>query len=329
MPCPRTLLLLALLAAPLGCRATSRPPGSPPPARTISGAAPRHQPQLEALTAAIEEGDDGVARRIAASLRARLAVEAVRGVEGTDHAQELLEGFERVLKGRLLVDALELELVDRLLPSGDAVRIVLRARSRRRVALRPSGAQLRVHRMSLSPEGKESRAVRTIAVADLGELPLDDGWVEVPLDTFATTIPSNALGARTRWTLELLAGDVLEEDVPYPAQDVRVAGAERVDLAPFLPNLPVEPQELVAYAQRDELAMPPLLERTVRIAPERREEALDLLTAEVEGMTAEQIARLVPTLRWLSRTGLPGRDPLAWRAWLRRRAEVRSDTRWP
>lgn len=326
---PWTLLWLLLLAVPLGCRGTGGPSAPAAPARTIGGVDPRYQPQLEAMRAAVEEQDDQVARRISSSLRARLRADAARGLAETGPALELLEGFERILMGRLLVGALELELVDRPLEGGLAVLVLLRARSQRPVVLRPLGAQLRVHRMTLSPEGKESRAVRTVGRVDLGALELGEEWLEVPLESFATTIPSNALGARTHWTLELLAGDVLEQDQAYPAQRVQVAGAERVDLAPFLPNQPVEPEELVAYAQRDDLAAPPLLERTVRIAPERREEALDLLTGPVESMSAEQIARLVPTLRWLSRTGLPGQDPLAWRTWLRRRAEVRAESRWP
>lgn len=318
-------LLLALSLA--GCQSSSRSRITPVPPRTIEGIASRYQPMFAALRGAVIEHEDAVARRIASNLRARLSADAARDEDArVQDAQALLEGFDRILKGRALIETLDLELRVRALEGQPAVQVLLAARtkSRSRLELRTGGATLRIHRISLTPEGKESRAVRRTAVGNLASLVLDEGWLEVPLAIYATTIPSNCLAARTHWTLDLLAGEILEEGRPYPAQDVHVSGEERVDLAAFLPNSVVEPAHLAAYVCRPEVALAPILERTVRIAPEHREEALDLLTPMTVSMVDEQLAKLVPTYRWLSRTNAPGRDPRAWKAWLEHRAEVRA-----
>ncbi len=322
MSCSRLVLLLALSLAAPACRSTARPKLAPVRIPTVAGVGPRYAPILQALAAAVEDHDDAVARRIAANMRLRLAADAARGADASRaDARALLDGFDRVLEGRRLVDTLDLQLDVRPVEGQPATRVVLRVRTRSntRLELRPGGALLRVQRVSLTPEGKESRAARTCGVGNVASLVLDEGWLEVPLGTFATTIPSNALGARTRWSLDMLGGEILEEGTPYPAQNVQVEGVERVDLAPFLTNTPVDPADLAAYVQRPGVALAPILERTVRIAPDRRDEALDLLTPLVETMVPEQISTLVPTLRWLSPTSTPGRDPLAWRAWLRLR----------
>jgi hypothetical protein len=320
-----TLLLPIVLGACAGPEA--RTAVAPVEPRTVEGVAPRYQPMFQALKGALSEREDDVARRIAANLRLRLERDRALGVRGaTRNCLELLDAFDRVLHGRALVDGLDLELVTRPVTGQNALALVLRARTRGAtpVELRPGAALLRIHRITLSPEGKESRAVSTRGVEDLERLVLDGGdWLEVPLGTFSSTLPSNALGARTSWTLELRAGDILDQESFYPAQEVRVDAAERVDLAAFLPNTPVEPSVLASFVERPEVALAPILERTVRIAPSKREDALDLLAAVVERMSAEQIARLVPSLRWLSRTNAPGRDPLAWRSWLRQRSEYR------
>ena len=314
------LLLVCGLSACAGSRHAVR--GAP---RTLVGVAPRHLPGFEALRNAVEAREDATARRIAAGLRARVELERDLGVDGdaTRNALDLLDGFDRILEGRALVDSLELELVVRE-SDGPAAEVVLRARTTRatRIELRPGAAELRVHRVTLSvTDGKEARGVVTQGVGGLEALALDSqGWAEVALGRFPTVLPGNALASRTRFGLTLRAGTVVEEGRALPAMDVPEVVAERVDLAPYLPTAPVEPAELAAYAARGDGSFPALLERTVRILPERRAEALDLLTPVVRPMTPEQITRLVPTLRWLAPTGYPGRDPEAWRRWLEARA---------
>lgn len=324
--------LLALLVLAFGAGACSSAPSSnlalePVPARGVASLAPRYQAQFAALGDALDAHEDAVARRIAQQVRLRLTLEGAAGGEAARAAGELLDGMERVLDGRALVASLRLELAVRP-AEGSFVEVVLRASTvrRTRVRFRPGPAVLRIHRVTLNPSdgGKEGRAVRTQGVREL-DLELDaEGWTEVSLGTFPTVLPGNVLAARTRWSLEFRSGEVQEEGRSLPAMDVPPVVAERVDLAPVLPTAPVEPAELARYADLPDGKWLALLERTVRIHPDRREEALDLLTPVIRRQSDEQLTRLVPTLRWLAPTGQPGRDPVRWRAWLEERARARA-----
>ena len=81
-----------------------------------------------------------------------------------------------------------------------------------------------------------------------------------------------------------------------------------------------EPAELARYASGATPWLPALLERAVRVAPERRGEALDLLAPLVETSTPAQIERLAPALRWLSGASDPEAGHLGWKSWFRDRA---------
>ena len=315
------LACLALVA--VACRASEG--GDARPSGVIL---PRYQPSLTALADAVRAHGDEIARHIATTLEARLAADQARGIE-TEGTRQMLEGFQNILEGRRLVESLDLQLTDRPQVGEGRTTVILRARTKleRPLALRPGGALLRVHRRTLTPEGIESRSVRTIGIDDLSLLEVSGEWCEVPLASFSTTIPAGALATRTHWTLDFLAGQIQLGEEAYPAQEVQVAGAERVDLAIFLPNASLPAEELVRLADRGGAPLAALVERTVRIAPDQRERALDLLTPLVEGMTAEEIEPLVPSLRWLSGAEAPGRDPLAWRNWLRARARSVADSR--
>jgi len=325
-------ILTCLLALSLlGCASDSATTSAvrPVSSRSLVGIAPRFQPLLVALKDALEAHDDESARRIARNLRMRIEAERGSGDNSaTDDALRLLEAFERILTGRALVDSLDLELFLRTDEATQHTRVLMRARTSRatRVELRPGAALLRTQRMLILPDGRVTRTELTQGVGNLERLSLDsDGWLEVPLASFSSTIPGNALAGRTLWSLTFTSGEVLEEGRHSPAMNVPVLSVERIDLAYFLPNAPVDPVELATFVQRPEVTLPPILERTVRVLPERRDEALDLLTPLVEGWTPEQIERVVPTLRWLSRVNSPGGDPLLWREWLRKRNLVRAE----
>lgn len=329
MRTPTWLLALPLLGCASDAATTSQV--RPPRARSLVGIAPRFRPLLIALKDATEAHHDQSAGRIAHNLRLR--IDAERRDPDADHSATddvlgLLEAFERILAGRALVDSLDLELFLRTDEVTQHTRVLLRARTSRatRVELRPGPALLRTHRILLLPDGRETRTVLTQGVENLASISLDaGGWLEVPVASFSSTIPGNALAARTSWSLSFRAGEILEEGVSSPAMTVPVLSVERVDLAYFLPTRPVEPLELASFVQRNDVSLPPILERTVRVLPERREEALNLLAPLVEAWTPEQIERLVPSLRWLSRVNFPGRDPLLWREWLRNRTLVREE----
>ena len=118
-----------------------------------------------------------------------------------------------------------------------------------------------------------------------------------------------------------------KQDEVFPAMNVVVEPVERTDLAVFLPNAAVEPEELASYAARHDFAIQALIERTVRILPSRREEALDLLAPIVARSTEEELQRLQPTLRWLARTHALGGGPLAWKRWMANRVPRRTQPR--
>ena len=116
------------------------------------------------------------------------------------------------------------------------------------------------------------------------------------------------------------SGVVVEGEQSFPAMWVEVEPLERTVVARFFPTNPVEPAELVRYVQLEDAALAPIMERAVRIPPERSEETLDLLLPVAERSTVEELARMVPAIRWLARTTIPASDPLAWKEWLRARA---------
>jgi hypothetical protein len=121
-------------------------------------------------------------------------------------------------------------------------------------------------------------------------------------------------------TLEILPGEFRTDDDRFlPAQHIPIEQLELVRLGSYLPTAPVEPQELKAYVETGRMFVPALMERAVRIPPERREEALDLLSPLVERMNVMDLEALVPALRWLARTSRPAGDPDAWRQWMSNR----------
>lgn len=323
------LLILSLIAFTSGC---SSSPGkklaveSAEP-RTPAELPPRYLARFQALQSAMAAGEDQMARRIAGQLRASIELEQSSGLDVSSGILEVLAGMERVLKGRELVGGLRMELEARE-ADGATVEVILRARSvrRTRITFRPGPSSLRVHKVTLIPGdgGKESRGVRTQGVGEL-DLELDsEGWTEVLLGRFSTALQGNAMAARTRWSLDFRAGEILEEEESYPAMGVPSVVAERVDLAPVLPTSPVDPAELARYAAQVDPPWLPLLERTVRIHPDRRDEALDRLSVVLSRKSDAEVARMVPIIRWLAPTSAPGRDPVRWRVWLDDRAQRRA-----
>ena len=146
-----------------------------------------------------------------------------------------------------------------------------------------------------------------------------------PIEDGTTTglAPGDVLAVRYRWELDLRSGVLItEEDLSYPAMRVAVAPAERVWLSNQLPSTLVDPNELLNRVREGDAATGELMNLAVRIAPERREEAVRLLEPELEALGLEAIERLAPALRWIAGESYLGGDPSAWRAWLRqRRAE--------
>jgi hypothetical protein len=200
------------------------------------------------------------------------------------------------------------------------------------VTLRLPAGMLRRVRTTLDVRGDESRSLSTEATTALGDLSLPAGEiVRVPLCSFELPT-AGALAVREHWSLTARAGSVLLADEELPAQEPSIAACETTRLASFLPTADVEPAELVAYLHREELYLPALLERAVRIPAARREEALVLLEPVVAELAANRPAHLAdasPALRWLARSVDHGREPAAWAAWFAARESARAAERRP
>ena len=115
--------------------------------------------------------------------------------------------------------------------------------------------------------------------------------------------------------------------LPFRAPAIELAEFESP--ATYLPGEPVEPSELVRYATGEVVSLPALLERAVRIVPERRAEALIELSHELDQIEDARLEELLPALRWLARSGRDENAPELWREFLislQSRSEQRPST---
>jgi hypothetical protein len=277
---------------------------------------PDFLPAFDALHAAVKDGNDEVARRTLASILARSPPE---------HLLEFARGYERILDGRDLARALNLRLVSEPVQGSAAdFRLFLEAghpgASDVLVRLPPAGLCRTL--TAVDAAGNESRRLSTVLTTALEDLSVPAGeTVRVRLLDYELEL-GGALAVRERWTLDPRAGVFEVEGRELPAQDPPVEAAERTRLAPFLPTAVVEPGEVALYLERAEIFLPALIERAVRVTPEQREEALDLLTPVVLRLEREDPERLqlaAPALRWLARSGRQGGAPAAWGAWFEAR----------
>ena len=313
-----TCLVLCLLGA---CSAPGASRGAG--GISLSGIPATYLPAFEGLRTSLGAGEDETARGIAAQIRRRLTIQEAP----PSRVEELLAGFERVLQGRALIGGAELWL--ELLSRSDSHlgEVWLRGRSMHPggIALRPGAAILEWERRTLLPDGRDSLIIRTLPLTGIKAVELgQEATVGTLLHAYDRRILPGALAVNDRWILHMVSGSVDADEAEFPAMNVAVAAAQRVELAAALPNASLGPAVLIQAAGRPDVSMPALLERTARILPRDRDAALDGLAPLVEAWTPNQIARLVPTLRWLSGVTEPGADPLAWRAWLRARAVHRA-----
>ena len=293
--------LIAVTAAIAACKA---------PKRALGPVAPAFVPAFEALGHAIEAGEDQVAQDLLGKI-------LEREPEGDTLARA--EGYGRILEGRRLSRALELRLI--VSPAERKPgRVVLHLE-----ASHDLPGTLGVHSLppilkmlvtGVDPRGLEQRSARSIGVdrasffevepnrphrIRLGDYPLNAG---------------TALAVRGTYELEFPASELELGGELFPANDLTVIPATEVRLASFLPTGPVDPAELLRYLKGDSFSTPAMLERAVRVAPERRAEALDLLSKEAGQMSLVQLEQAIPALRWISGNRHLGADVEAWRRWL-------------
>ncbi len=269
---------------------------------------PHFQHALEQLGRAVAADDDAVARRILGGILAR---------RPTGRALELALEFDAVLDGRDLARDLVLEL--RVESSGDAqnpshqLSLVCRSPATLPIRLDLPPPTLEQVTTWAFAAGTEQRMVenRTLyefpgAVVPPGtDLVLDLGGHAAPL--------RNAIARRDHWRMTTRSGTVQLGERSLPLRAPVVRSCEAVALAPFLPGGTVEPEVLVEYVRRETIALPPLMERAVRIAPSRGSEAIALIAGIVSELDDERLSTIAPALRWLSHTARLGADPRAWR----------------
>ncbi len=308
--------LVAALALALGaCASAGRAEPGPMHLGAAEVVPPQLEPALDALRIAVESRDDPLARRILARVMSR---------NPSGRALELALGFARVLDGRDVLRSLELALETRPLDGAPlAYRLVLVARHDRPepLVLRTLPPSLERIVDGVSPDGVGSRQMTSDVADELDELRIPPAGLEVELGTYVVPL-FGKLAVRDRWRLATRSGEVVVGGESYPAAAPEVADWEREYIAPMLPLAPVEPGELVRYARQDEISTPALMERAVRIRPERRIEALVAMEPVVREVSEERALQLVPALRWLARGNRPGADVDAWRRTLRRVVEL-------
>jgi hypothetical protein len=316
----RAALMLATLLLP-ACAGRAASPVEPPAPPSISSVAVEGErlaeatlTALRAIEATVRSGDDPAARAMIVRLRQRTTEERVL---------DLLDGFERVLEGRRRIAQLDLALDSVPEPEEPGLfrlRLLVTTRADEPATLRLPPGSLRRLLIGIDPEGLESRLLDSYTAEGLEEVLVEPGETTV-VDLNVYSIPQGrALCVRERWELELRSGEFEQAGVSYPAAPPPVAPCERVQRAAFLPTDAVDPAELLAYLEREEDPyLPALLERAVRIATGRRDEALELLAPAVARLAEERPERVVaaaPALRWLTRSRDPGADPAEWADWL-------------
>jgi len=284
-----------------------------------SGVPPEFVPALEAVRVALSEGDE---------LNARRALQRVLARQPEGRTLELARGFERILDGRERIRWLDwrLEAAERPgQPGSYDLVLVASQQGPEALVLRSGGARLRVTQYAVDPDGHERRGSRRDAVPFPSELVLPiEGELRLPIADLSLEPPTGVLAFSSIFDFELLPGEFVDGGRYLPVQSVPVESLEIVRLAGELSGAPLDPGELVAYVDRGRIFVPALMERAVRILPDQRPAALDGLAPVAERLNIVELELLVPALRWLSGSVVPGGDPEAWRRWLRERAARRA-----
>lgn len=318
--------VLAVLAAAV-LAACSQSAG-PLPVDLREGIAARYEPSFLAVQAALDDRDTASAEAVLVRLRSQLERESVSGTGEVARearaAVQLADGFDRIIAGRKRLEALEMEL--ELLPEGEGsgggagnhtLHLLVTNRWDAELKLVPGPANLILARTQVDQAGRQAGVTRSLTLDPI-RVSVPPGATErVELGTFASRVSGDALAERLTFRLEVRSGELEEDGSSFPAQRYGVEPLEYVGLAPFLPNGALEPAELAGYLQRPEPASAPIMERAIRILPNRRMEALELLEPLVQRATEQEFQRMAPALQWLAPEGpgVSGREP--WLRWLR------------
>ncbi len=274
-------------------------------------------PAFESLQSALESGDDVAARAI---------VQRVRALQPNASVLEALAAFERILDGREIARTVDLRLITRAAEHAGSQRLTLVVVPHREgsLVLHAGASTLSTRLWGIDARGYEHRSARSEPHGDLERVELQGNEPKL-IDLAEFDMPmSNELALRLRFELSLVEPEFEIDGRRLPAASLRVEPCEACSLARFLPTGAVEPAELVHCLSSPGFSLPAAIERTVRIVPDRRAEALDLLEPVIDHMARVDLERAVPCLRWLSGDRDLGGDPDLWRRWADDRARDRA-----
>ncbi|MEL6905784.1 MAG: hypothetical protein AAFP22_10280, partial [Planctomycetota bacterium] len=162
----------------------------------------------------------------------------------------------------------------------------------------------------------------TIADPPVLEVP-PGGVARLRIAQVAIEVPVGAIATEMTTRLSLNSGAVVEKGRRYPARDFTVTPSARTDFPAWVPLGYLEPADLVGLVERGDAPLPAILERTVRIAPARRGETLDMLGLAAETLPPQALRPAMPALRWLSGDSSLQLDERGWKVWLAQRLEER------
>ncbi len=312
-----------------------------------------YAPAFEALKEALEEDDLLLARSTARQLQGRLSREAGSALslsearsrtddvaaltvsgdlpsrESVEAALMAVERFEEIIDGRERLRAVSLGMELRRLPGEERVEAWLTGDSSwpEPLVLRPFAASILIGRLHIDREGFEVTWSETVVLEDGVELAMGaGGTASLRLAALPIQVPVGAMATRMSVSLVCTGGEVEEAGVRFPARNIDVGEAERTDIAGWIPTGLVEPGRMVRLVEEGRGSTDVLLECAIRIAPARRDEALDGLGRAIQTLPREAVRPVVPAIRWLMGVqGIDGfgRDERDWKELLADRYDRR------
>ncbi|QDU67450.1 hypothetical protein [Engelhardtia mirabilis] len=313
----RTALVVALaLGLSVSCKMPGEMVVEPAPKQQRAAIPPADVEALEQLRLAVADGEDAVARGILTGILARDPIPEV---------EEAAQVYRRILDGREFVSQLDLRLVcsSGELPNHIRLEFVASSTLPVPVTVHFMPPTLVRRTYAVSPGGLESRNRRGDVRTDLAVIEVPAGGQQVAFLGEYPRAVGGALAVREHFELHPAGAWIERNGELLPAQDLAIREAERTSIAGFLPPEAVPPGSVVDYVSDprvlelpDDVFLPALLERAVRVAPSERRLSVDLLAAAVPGWSDDQVSAASPALRWLTDAITPGSDPRAWRSYL-------------
>ena len=268
---------------------------------------------FDELRAAVEEDEDEMARAILRRLKPRIS---------DPLSQKLADGYEQVLTGRSARDAISGEvIIDELAEGGFAVSLALSQGLFDAMTLTPGHVKVHAMTRSIDLAGHQSiyAVDRFVEVVESWVLTRDQ-VSSVPLGSDLLSFGDGLLAVRCEWKVVLGAGSVELPAGLFPLMGVDIRDGVIVRLSKEVPTQVVEPEELLRYCLEPVVRVDALLERTVRISPDRYGETLDLIGEGEPGLSPARIQELIPSLAWLTGSSLMRANASEWREWLQDRA---------